>query len=180
MRCETAAEYSYFTWLIGKARAYQMLRRYENTLRQLHETDYVWTLPFDEDRARKGVYLRTEFERETGMTPHDGDIDSPCSMLELMVALAVDCDERLMWNADDFDRTYTWFYGMFCNLGLTIFAGSHYDRDAVAQVIFRFLTGQYDEHGYYGGMFFTDRDDVDIRQIDLWYQLMLWIDCIAV
>lgn len=176
MRCESHAEYSYFLWLIGKAHAYQYLPKYENAFRRLHELDYIWTMELDEDRAIKGCDLRQWFDEEVGSLS-DYDYCRPCSMLELMVSLAIDCDERLMWNSYDGNRTDVWFWNMFCNLGLIGMRGKGYDQLTVDTAVLRFLNKDYPPNGE-GGLFYTNRDDVDMRELELWYQLMYWISAV--
>lgn len=174
MRCESKAEYSYFVWLIGKAHAYQHISKYENAFRRLHELDYIWTMELDEDRAIKGCDLRAWFKDDVGDILSDYDYAYPCSMLELMVSLAIDCDERLMWNSYDGNRTDVWFWSMFCNLGLIGMHGNRYDQRTVDMAAVRFMNRDYPPNGE-GGLFYTTRDDVDMRDLELWYQLMYWV-----
>lgn len=174
MQCESNAEYSYFLWLINKVHANRYLRRYENAFRHLHEMDYVWTHMLDEDRAKKGVYLRLEFEAESSGLIRSADYSVPCSMLELMISLAIDCDERLMWNSDDGDRSDRWFWNMFCNLGLQSMHGNKYDPGYLEDRVLKFIVYDYPPNGD-GSLFWTDRDDIDMREQELWYQMMYWL-----
>lgn len=72
---------------------------FHRLLMYLHNRTYVWACEMDQCRAEDGVNLRYRFARECDI-PY-GKIDAefhgvPCSMLEMMVALAVRIEEHIM------------------------------------------------------------------------------------
>ena len=171
----------YFEWL------YDLVSRdlhhekvsYRKLLMQLHDTEFVWILPMDENRAKDGLDLRYRFSISQG---YEGEylssyIDGPCSVLEMMTALAIRCEENIMDDTRYGDRTTQWFWGMINNLGLGSMWGNNYDKDYVDQVLQTFLNRDYAPNGK-GGLFTIRNCDRDLRDVEIWYQLNWYLNSI--
>lgn len=161
----------YFDWLCdfvcrdrySKSISYRML------LTRLHDTEFTYSIPMDQNRAINGTALRWRFFGETGCNLRD---DDPCSVLEMMVALAIECEETIMDDPRVGDRTGQWFWSMIVNLGLGSMTDYKFDDIYVDEVIRRFLNREYEPNGR-GGLF-TIRDcDRDLRNVEIWNQ-MCW------
>jgi hypothetical protein len=96
----------------------------------------------------------------------------------MMVALAVRCEEDMMYDPDYGDRTAQWFWGMVRSLGLGGMMDSVYDPDRVEAVIQRFLNRDYEPNGK-GGLFTLRHAPFDARKVDIWYQLCWYLDELA-
>ena len=101
--------------------------------------------------------------------------DSPCSVLEMMTALAVRCEEHIMTDPDVGNRTGQWFWQMITNLGLGDMTDSKFDRKYVDLVIQRFLDRTYEPDGK-GGLFTIEHCPYDLRTVEIWYQLCWYLD----
>lgn len=168
----------YFEWLCQKLEPAFKWRNYSKLLRRLLEIDFVWTLDMDKNRALKGVYLRDAYGVDNSFSEVfiTNEIDiSPCSVLEMMIALAKDCEDQIMWDEDIGDRTGVWFYHMIRNLGLLTMDDKHYNRKFIDVTIRRMMYRTYAPNGK-GSMFYTVRPDVNMQEIDIWYQMMYWLD----
>ena len=157
----------YFEWLLeivceGK---YMKRLQYRRLLGWLYKTEFVYVLPIDSSRAEDGLDLRVRFG--------DPDItNKPCSVLEVMVALAIRCEEHIMANQELGDRTGKWFWGMVGNLGLDQMSDFSFDPEYVDFVISKFLFREYDPSGK-GGLFTVKDPREDMRTVDIWCQ-MCW------
>lgn len=147
---------------------------------RLHETEFVFTIPMDDNRAVDGIDLRYRFGDECSFPgPMIASLldDSPCSVLEMMVALAVRCEEHIMDDPDIGNRTGKWFWGMIRNLGLDGMNDFRFDCRYVDDVLYRLLERRYGRNG--DGGLFTVNNGRDMRQTDIWYQMNYYLDGIV-
>ena len=180
MRRNRLIEEWYFEWLCEKIeqRCYNEDMTFVNLLRTLHEIDFRVIIPKDENRADDGIDLRDRFidERLTQSYPgiYYGYLQGPCSVLEMMVALAIRCEEDIMDDPAIGDRTGQWFWAMVVNLGLGSMTDDKFDRDYVEDVIDVFLERNYEPNGK-GGLFYIRNCDADLRDIEIWMQLCWYL-----
>ena len=99
-------------------------------------------------------------------------------MLEMMIALAIRCEEDIMNDSSIGDRTKQWFWGMVVSLGLGPMHDAYYDRDFVTDVLDKFVKGLYEPDGR-GGLFTIPGCREDLRNVEIWYQLCWYLDTIA-
>lgn len=171
---------AYFQWMcqLVCARRKSKVLSYQKLLRHLHETDFRYSFPMDGNRADDGIDLRYRFSDEDAI--HGAMVakyldDKPCSVLEMMVALAVRCEEHIMDDPDVGDRTGKWFWGMISSLGLDGMTDSHFNPARVDDILARFLDRQYERDGE-GGLFTIPYCDQDLRTIEIWYQMCWYLD----
>jgi len=144
----------------------------------LHGTEFVYMLNMDANRADDGIDLRYRFAYEFGLSGTDVKryLDNrPCSMLEMMVALASRCEEQIMDNPDDGDRTGKWFFEMVESLGLMGMDDRRFNMKAAYDILYRFMRREYDESGQ-GGLFTLRYPKFDMREIEIWYQMMAYLE----
>lgn len=140
----------------------------------LHETEFTYTMDMDENRAIDGRNLRYRFAYENGYSMNDVKNpldDRPCSVFEMMVALAIRCEEHIMIDLDRGNRTGFWFADMLKSLGLADMTDERFDYIQAKANIDRFLNREYEADGC-GGLFVIQRPRRDLRQVELWYQAM--------
>src|SRR4051794_9849769 len=77
----------YFDWLCEKILSPRS-PNYHDLLLVLHRTEFVWVILGDKNRAEYGIDLRHDFLRETHYMSESEWFDNPCSVLEMLVALA--------------------------------------------------------------------------------------------
>ena len=172
------AEDAYFEWLMEMVLGEGAFRRrhYGRLFRLLHETVFVWLLSMDENRAEDGMELRRQFALETGLSSRDLQdiLDRPCSVLEMMVALARRCEEHITDDPGMGDRTGQWFFGMLESLGLERMDDAHFDKIGASEILERFMNREHDEDGH-GALFTASRGDRDMRKVEIWYQMMQYL-----
>lgn len=170
----------YFDWLYDKVCKDRFSEHisYRNLFMQLHNTEFVYSIPKDENRAGDGLRLRYRFSLVFDYDDIEIYLNEPCSVLEMIIALAIRCEEDIMDNPEYGDRTGQWFWRMMASLGLTSMCDNHYDRDYVNTVIDIFLNREYEPNGK-GGLFTIKNCDQDLRDVEIWYQLCWFIDSIT-
>lgn len=144
---------------------------YQKLLLGLYSEDFYWSVKNDGNRAGDGENLRWIFEDETGLICEK---EGPCSVLEMLVALARDCENEIMYDPDEGDRTGIWFWEMIENLGLGEMDDWCFDLDQFDVVMRRFLDRKYGADGD-GGPFYICGFRGDMRRIELWYQLNFYM-----
>lgn len=168
----------YFEWLFRMAvrKRYPKDLSFRKLLMHLHRTEFTYTIQRDGNRAEDGMDLRYRFADVEDIGSY---LDGPCSVLEMMLALAIRCEEQIMDDATIGDRTGQWFWGMITNLGLGSMLDSRYDEQYVEDTIQRFLNRDYEPNGK-GGLFVIRNCDYDLRDVEIWYQLCWYLDSITI
>ena len=59
------------------------------------DREFYWFVNNDDNRASDGQYLRILFEQEMHDNNYFGDINVPCTMFEMLIALAMRIDDIL-------------------------------------------------------------------------------------
>ena len=86
----------YFKWLVNKVHGYdEDYVDFLPILVYLNEKEYIWNNKLDENRATDGKLLREEYAYEMGEFCEDEDLDKPCSVLEVLVGLAVHVETHI-------------------------------------------------------------------------------------
>lgn len=170
----------YFEWMCKVVGNYKKRRRssYKKLLKYLHDKEFIFTLEMDENRAEDGIDLRYRYAydyRRSGPRVIECLDDGPCSILEMMVALAIRCEERIMEDPELGDRTSQWFWDMVENLGLASMDDNKFDEHNVEKIVDRFLNREYEENGE-GGLFTVKNCRVDLRTVEIWYQMCWYLE----
>ena len=173
----------YFEWLYEGmcGNRYSKNISYRKLLEHLHNTTFRYTISTDKNRASDGIDLRYSFALSQGCEDEPELITDylkgPCSVFEMMVALAQRC-ESVMDDPKIGDRTGQWFWGMINNLGLGGMNDNRYDEQYVDDVIDTFLDREYKSNGK-GGLFTIRNCEYDLREVEIWYQLCWYLDTIS-
>lgn len=170
----------YFNWmynLVCNDHYYKKLS-YRKLLTFLHDTEFVYILPMDENRAVDGVDFRFRFGYECGYTRDTIEQylgSRPCSILEMMIALAFRVEEHIMDDNSFGNRTGQWFWNMIVSLGLGHMSDINFDEKYCEQIILRFLNREYKPNGD-GGLFTIEGCKYDMRTVDIWCQCMWYLN----
>lgn len=168
----------YFNWICRLAFPDNVDRqRYGCLLHALASVDFIFLIPLDENRTSDGIDLRYRFCYEQGLQNEamEGVFDAQhCSVLEMMIALALRCDEHIMFDSDIGGRTNVWFYIMLKNLNLDVYTNEHFNHDGYLEIISRLLNREYDYNGN-GGLFILQNPKIDMRVAEIWYQLCWYL-----
>lgn len=162
----------YFEWMsdIVCGERYSKEISFRKLLMHLHNTEFRYSISKDKNRAVDGISLRYKYAIHHGYLEEPECLDGPCSVLEMMVALAVRCEATLMDDTRYGDRTRQWFWGMIANLGLGSMVDGRFDRDLVNDILNTFMDRKYARDGK-GGLFTVRDCRYDMRKIEIWAQL---------
>ena len=180
MKIDDIIRREYFEWLSNMvySRGGPESISYDRLLMELHSIDFRYFIHGDANRADDGISLRYRFTIHSG---YDGDyeyLDGPCSVLEMMIALAIRCEEDIMDDPLYGNRTGQWFWQMIVSLGLGSMTDRNFDRDYVRDRIDIFLERDYEPNGE-GGLFTVRDCEYDMREVEIWYQMNWYLDHIV-
>lgn len=170
----------YFTWLVGIVCKHSYPRNisFDKLLRHLHNLEFRYIFDRDENRAEDGIGMRYKFACErTDLEDVELYLSGPCSMLEMMIALASRMEDYM----DDphyGDRTGQWFWQMISSLGLSGMTDYQFDREEVNLAIISFTNREYEANGK-GGLFTVRNCDRDLRDVEIWIQACWYMNTIS-
>lgn len=172
----------YFEWMyhIACDGRYAKKDYYRKLLTYLHDTKFTWVMDMDSNRAEDGKDLRWRFAYDNYYEDRHAvsdDLDGPCSVLEMILALAIRLEESLLDDPSFGDRTAQWFWKMISSLGLGSMNDDLFDIGYVEEVIYLFLNRKYEPDGH-GGLFILRDCEYDLRDVEIWVQAMWYIDSI--
>lgn len=170
----------YFEWMYELACGDKFRRdiSFRRLFEYLHSVEFVYSIPRDINRAEDGIDLRYRFALSEGDGGLSEFLDGPCSVLEMMLALAINCEEHIMDDPYFGDRTGQWFWGMVSNLGLGGMTDDRFDECYVEECIVRLLRREYEPDGK-GGLFTVRHCTEDLRDVEIWHQLCWYLNNIA-
>lgn len=170
----------YFDWMIDLVNANRGPKEisYIKLLEYLHNTEFTYLILRDRNRAEDGIDLRYRFGLVRKHPEYPEYLSGPSSVLEMMIALAIRCEECIMDDPAYGNRTSQWFWGMIVSLGLGGMTDAIFDRDYVKECLTRFLNREYERNGK-GGLFTVKGTRRDMRKMEIWYQLNAYLNSIA-
>ncbi len=137
----------YFEWLTSFIDCPKFpVKLYTDLLWYLEQQEFYWDrrVPMDENRALDGIDLRKSYS--------DDIFNGPCTVLEMLIALAKRIDSDIMYEYEAGNRTSEWFWMMIYNLQLEDMDNENINYDYVDYRIYTFLDRNYGENGV-GGLF---------------------------
>lgn len=163
-------EAMYFDWLYAKVMlSDRPALSYFRLIQTLYETEFVWLVVGDDNRAEDGIELRKEFLLASGMENFTAsDFSFGCTVLEMMVAFT----KRAEFQTDI--RPSRWFWEFVKNLKLSDYYDDNFDHQKVADILHNFVWRTYGYSGA-GGMFPLSGAETDQRQIEIWYQFCAYL-----
>lgn len=172
----------YFEWMYHMVcnKRYSEHISYRKLFMHLHNFEFVSYIRGDENRINDGIQLRRRFSIDSGYEDNylSSYLKEPCSVLEMMLALAIRCEETIMDDPKKGNRTGQWFWNMVINLGLGAMTDYNYEKDYVENVLNKFVNREYEPDGR-GGLFTIRNCNKDLRKIDIWCQLCWYLDNIS-
>ena len=176
----------YFEWLCNIVGGYST---HYFLLKRLFAREFYYIVDRDGNRAYDGTKLRSVFNKQLGYLDWavqivngvqvDANLDTCCTVLEMLVGLALRCELDIMNDPEKGDRTKLWFWSMLDNLDISKYDDSSWDqeaRDDVDHKIDIFVERRYKRNGV-GGLFpLSGKRIRDQRKVDIWYQLNYWLN----
>lgn len=133
----------------------------------MHEKQFTWTVPHDDNRVADARQLRHEFSGADRMDPE------VVSVLEVVVALS----RRLSF--DDDGPADKWAWELIRNLGLHrrrfLDPLSTRQINEISDILDCLIWRRYEPSGL-GGFFPLAHADRDQRKVEVWYQMAAYLE----
>ena len=172
-------ERDYFSWICRLVNTREHRSKdYSKLLKYLYETEFVYILDMDSNRAGDGSDLRYRFGYENELTFAEIAYyldNHQCSVLEMMAAMALRCEEHITFDPNVGDRVGYYFWNMVESLGLIDQTNDRFNVIFTDKTIETFLNREYEPNGE-GGLFTLKRCGVDLRQVEIWCQFMWYLE----
>ena len=172
-------EHDYFSWIcrLIDTKEYRP-SHYRKLLMYLYETDFDYILPMDSNRSADGSDLRYRYGYEHEITYAEIAYyldHRPCSVLEMMAALALRCEEHILADPGDEVRAGHLFWDMVESLGLIDQTNDAFDVVYTDAIIEIFMNREYKPTGE-GGLVTLPHCKEDLRKVEIWCQMMWYLN----
>lgn len=174
----------YFEWmydLVCRGR-FSKTNSYRELLSYMHREPFVYVIKSDVNRYYDGIALRRRFALENAEDDYDYTMkclgDDVCTVLEMILALAIRCEESIMNDPSVGDRTGQWFWKMIVNLGLGGMIDERFDEKEVERILDDFMWRKHAPDGH-GGLFIIKGCRRDLRDVEIWTQMTWFLDTIV-
>jgi hypothetical protein len=170
----------YFLWLcetVGITRS-RPTHTYIELAWSLHKTIFYGFVPNDDNRAEDGKKLREKFSDFALDAKDCPCLDGQCTVLEMLVALSQRM-EFILSKPGEHNHTGKYFWKMIDNLGIDKFTDDDPELERKifnnSRIIDRWLERKFLPSGL-GSIFPLKQPEEDQRNVEIWYQLMAWLD----
>jgi hypothetical protein len=165
----------YFDWLYFTVLPGKNNERFRKLLSALHSIVFRYFIDYDENRAIDGVNLRWYYVCDGG---DDSIMDwqEPCTVLEMLIALAMRMD-NIMGGVDGECNVPYWFWMLLHHIDLAEMTDEHFDKNYLHKRVDMFLDREYEPDGY-GNIFHIQDCREDLRTVEIWTQMCWYLDSI--
>ena len=158
-------DYKYYEWLVSQVET-PGDRTYNGLFERMHNFEFVWFVPNDDNRHQDGLDLRLEFLNGNAPTLHLAG----ATMLEILVSLS----RRVAFTAGGDERRWAW--KLLKNLKLNKMSDPLTEAKAqrIDDILYAVVWRTYDRNG--NGGFFPLKDSLDDQtKVEIWYQLNKYV-----
>jgi hypothetical protein len=145
------------------------IQKYFTIVSVMHETDFIYNVDRDENRAIDGIYNRQYYLDERGLDP-DLFENRACSVLEMLAVLAKRMDSE--WIGDPGEDNSDVTFILFLN---NLFSKRDIKRISVAKVREVLDNWMVKNMTDFVTIFPIKRHDIDYKNTELWSQMMVYI-----
>jgi hypothetical protein len=178
-------EDAYYSWLLRRASIPVKSKsdagnKYSLLLSYLYSKMFSWSHPMDENLSVNGLNLRNKFVSENPKYKDFATVVpmslTHCTMLEIMVELAVACDNAIT-DPGDATQANKWFWIMIKSMGLDGLTNEHFDVMVADSIVEICIKREFEPNGE--GSFFCVNGPVDddFRNLSIWAQFLAYIRC---
>jgi hypothetical protein len=168
MTMTTTVDYEYYIWLTQKIDIPNG-KKYLDLFERMHNVEFVWTVPNDDNRVQDAIDLRGQFLEIRG----GGELElGGATCLEVVVALS----RRVAFIASGNGHSHQWAWTLLKNLGLHRFSDplTPEKMNRVDHILHDLVWRDYHPDGR-GGFFPLQNPDVDQTKVEIWYQLNAYV-----
>ncbi len=174
-------EEKYFVWMTSKIfEDSDLFNSYEGLLNELNVITFHSEITMDENRVTDAQDMRYIFGAEVGYA--EGEICrmldyKPPSVLEIIVALICRVQESVLDNLSTKLSNQAIFMDILKSLNLDWIKGQMTGEkiNYVLDSMFTLFSREYTYYGE-GGLFTVNSPKNDMRETDIWYQFMWYLD----
>jgi hypothetical protein len=164
-------DYDYYEWLISQIDIPNNNRTYNDLFDLMHHSEFVWTVPKDDNRVQDGLDLRTEFRNYFFNKPRGKLLLGGPTMLEILVSLS----RRVAFIAGS-DAPH-WAWRLIKNLRLNKMHDELTKERAtkVDEILYAIIWREYQPNGR-GGFFPLTWPKEDQTKVEIWYQMQAYVN----
>ena len=168
MRSKSNMPLEYYDWLCDMVDI-QSHKNYSMLLSYLFDKEFFWTVKNDVNRAEDGKNLRHIFISETEF---DDDlwVDEPCSVLEMLIALARRTSIDIMPDLE-MDISY-WFWQFLDNINALKMSNFSFEVSKICEICDN-LMQKSGKNELFCVKKITQREK---KVTEFWYLLQFWLD----
>ena len=164
-------DFDYYEWLVSQIKI-DSKKKYYGLFEIMHNTEFTWFVPNDDNRVADGMHLRNDFFRSVHNRKYvPGDLALEwVSVLEVLIALS----RRVAFTAGG--DAHRWAWRLIKNIGLSKMHdnGPGENAEKINQVLEDLIWRNYDRTGR--GGFFPLRETVNNQtKIEIWYQMQEYV-----
>lgn len=178
-------EIKYYHWLEKISELYPYHREYSVLFEILYSIPFYAVLPMDENEFNHVLEMRADngFSRNIRKRISKnsrGDNWPEVSILEVIISLAIRCEDLIMQDPYEGDRTSNWIWMIIFNLGLDTFTDDILEEEypghleTLEDIIFDFLDRRYASNGV-GSPFYIPNSKMDMKETSIWMQLQFYM-----
>lgn len=179
----------YFDWLVNNILGPKVFKKYTTLCKELHRKKFRWFVHNDDNRCSDGLRLRDYFMEALRLDESHLEVKAflraDCSVLEVMIALSQRANDITYdLNETQKNKTALFFLILLKNLRLDRFVDDM-SRDGrfapvaeaeIDDILEVMMDRTYGVDGD-GGMFpLKKRHREDQSKVEIWYQMMHWLD----
>jgi hypothetical protein len=161
----TPLDYEYYEWLIAQVDIPNG-KSYRDLFEMMHNVEFVWTVPNDDNRVQDGLDLRGYF---LDGRPNRLGLEG-VTFLEVFIALS----RRVAFTAGGEPEQWAWRLIKNLRLHKKSDPLTEENRERVAEILDAVIWRTYRQDGR-GGFFPLNTPKEDQTQVEIWYQLNAYV-----
>ena len=161
----SAVDYEYYEWLTSQIHIPNG-KNYSGLFEVMHNTEFHWTVPNDDNRLQDGLDLRTYFlDGRKAQLNLNG-----ATLLEILISLS----KRVAFTGGGVPKRWAW--RLLKNLRLTTKSDplTEEDLEKINDVLDALVWRTYDANGR-GGFFPLNHPEEDQTKVEIWYQMNKYV-----
>lgn len=147
-------------------------KKYRKLIERLFKTEYRWEISMDENRAKDGLDLRSDFLFSRHLFAKCDVWDDACNCLEMLLAFSRRIEIEVMGTPGE-DNLSRWFWEMLNNLGL-LEDGIYDNKDEIDKILDIWMDRKFSKLGK-GNIFMTKKRTSDLREVEFWWQMQRYM-----